>query len=128
MEVYEINRLVGEKVLQWEWRESLDSWVSKIGEGHVYVVADHTFSPATKVQDAWVVVNKLNEMGFRTLIKTCGKHTKGVIEGTAQEGDWLVNTMNENLDFKVTYPVYAKSAPLAICLSALKAVGCELSA
>lgn len=128
MEVYEINRLVGEKVLQWEWRASLDSWVSKIGEGNVYVVADHTFSPATKVQDAWVVVNKLNEMGYRTLIKTCGKHTKGVIEGIVKEGDWLVNTMDENLDFRVIYPVYAKSAPLAICLSALKAVGCELSA
>lgn len=107
MDYREIDNLVCEEVMNWEYRESLSSWVDKLGEV-AYIVADYTFSPSTSITDAWVVVNRFKNIeiiksphGYSACIRIDGNHS-------------YRTELNA-------------SAQLAICFVTLKASGVEIT-
>jgi hypothetical protein len=107
MNLREIDRLVAEKVMGWEPEEI---------EGSVYLsgyvlykreepphIPDYQFKPSTNIQDAWLVVEKF----------PCLQLTK-LAENRYTCRFYLGDT------------AYAETAPLAICLAALKSVRVEV--
>lgn len=70
--------------------------------------------PSTEIQYAWEVVRKMQLKGFHS------SHTD-LSEDSGQEWwSWHFTKGNDS------YSAQAESAPMAICLAALKAVGVEL--
>lgn len=67
------------------------------------------FSPSTSIADAWEVVNEMN--GPRGFYARSASHP--------QSGEWMVTFKKCGLRFDSA----EKTAPLAICLAALRAVG-----
>lgn len=82
---------------------------------------DNSFSPSTSIADAWLVVEKIKEMNPHFV------HTRFSLqwlEETAERpAQWAVGWM-EYEDLVVS--AREATAPLAICLAALKAVGVDL--
>lgn len=100
----ELDRLVGEKVMNYDY----DKFMREVGE-HIH------FYPSTNIADAWLVVEKLkNDIhwfgidmfkdGYRCIFRVRNKPI---------DEDWVES--------------FAPSAPLAICLAALKVVGAEVN-
>jgi hypothetical protein len=67
------------------------------------------FSPSTSISDAWEVVEKLGEEFDFNLVKIKGKNSMYMAE--FYDGDKFVSSY------------FADTAPLAVCLSALRTVG-----
>jgi Phage ABA sandwich domain len=96
MNLREIDRLVAEKVMGWE--------AGKYAYG--------SWFPTTNIADAWKVVEKLSKDGFEFQV-------------------WREKNGKYNVEFaKDFFYVFgfaeSETAPLAICLAALKAVGVEV--
>jgi hypothetical protein len=108
MDNQEINRLIAEKVMGYELvyneKFELNGW--KMGEKSWA----GSFIPSASIEDAWKVVEKLREDHIQLHI-------------VCHSGSYVVHTSlanNEVLEIK------SETAPEAICLAALKAVGCEV--
>ncbi|UAT29475.1 hypothetical protein K7T73_12780 [Bacillus badius] len=113
----EIDRLVAEKVMGWEPNLDDDgtvlSYDTEFGNLFFYDDNENDWSPSVNIQDAWKVVDEMRanrEFRFE-----------------------LVTTESFSLNYKCRFrlddvfvKVVSKSAPLAICLAALKAVGVEV--
>jgi hypothetical protein len=71
------------------------------------------FSPSTSIIDAWEVVERA-----------------GLVVGKTDEGEWMAvhSTLDREFEywFDAEEGVVASTAPLAICLAALRAVGVEV--
>ena len=122
----DLDRLVAEKVMGWHrtphtivWWNADGTQVGKLADVLV-VPTDNIepWSPSTTIADAWDVVEKLYEQGIGINIL---KHTPDDRYTT----DWVVWLRLPS--FMTGTPrddsVSAPTAPLAICLAALKAVG-----
>lgn len=112
MKPYEINKLVAEKVMGWEYDHETDTFIiSRNEEGINYLDAnplgDHYFSPTTNHKDALQVAEKF-------IAYDICKRPDG----------YSANVVYKRVDGWV----YAsgESASMAICLAALKAVGVEV--
>ncbi len=100
-----LDALVAEKVMAWKPRR-----VKRIGYGqHDDQFVYYTNSPrpkySTEISAAWMVFEKLG----RAVISTCGYGTH----------PWVVTYWEGGVDFHCA----GTTAPHAICLAALKAVG-----
>ncbi|RBW69679.1 BC1872 family protein [Bacillus taeanensis] len=108
MDNQEINRLIAEKVMGYELvyneKFELNGW--KMGEKSWA----GSFIPSASIEDAWKVVEKLREDQIKMDI-VCQPENYVVYVSSAN---------NESLEIK------SKTAPEAICLAALKAVGYEM--
>jgi hypothetical protein len=107
MDFRDLDNLVCEKVMNWEYRESLSSWVDKLGDA-AYIVADYTFSPSTRISDAWTIVNKFKSI---EIIKSPHGYSASI---QVDENHLYRSDLNA-------------SAQLAICLVTLKASGVEIT-
>lgn len=122
----EIDRLVAEKVMGWKlkkrWPDIL-VWENIEGEDRAADEATERYSvfegfrPSTDISDAWEVVEKMK-------IKTAFS-----IRDVWDENDnpaYLANFSSYDGTREIDHTAYAETAPLAICLAALKAVWVEV--
>ena len=135
MNLREIDKLVAEKIMNWAERElsnndndlpcTAEYWVNVKDEK---VRPVNFFNPSTNIEDAWKVWNKLNQDGFRVLLKNVGRRTSGFPD-LASLDDYFCNVVTEDEEGDITtrFPTYAKTAPLSICLAGLKAVGVDVN-
>jgi hypothetical protein len=109
MNLREIDRLVAEKVMGWEVPYEYDD----IGiMAYTIKTGAFAFSPTTNIADAWQVVEKFDKTDFRVVRNYRGNYSAGL--------------MYWNKDTMVKVEAKAETAPLAICLAALKSVGVEV--
>lgn len=101
----EIDTLVAEKVMK--WKKGADFIVLDNGYGVKFVVHDTLgeFSPASRIEDAWQVVEKFRKFDM--------SHAHDAFYVTVM---WKGNE----------YTAEGVTAPMAICKAALKAVGVEI--
>ena len=112
MNLREIDRLVAEKVMDWVQGEyAKDKWYyKKNGQIHGMAKFVKDWNPSTNIADAWQVAEKLMKNGlFFNVLKWI-------------DGDFVARFENH----KVSVKAEAETAPLAICLAALKSVGVEV--
>ena len=119
----DIDREVAEKVMGWNPNEDGD-WDTP--DGHWCGYYEHEWHPSTSISDAWQVVEKLNKQGI--VISLMDQH--GYDEEKNNYRMWRVGFMDEKAHEQnksreqVWFEVEeADTAPLAICMAALKAVG-----
>jgi hypothetical protein len=111
MNLREINWFVAEKVMNWH------VWENEDGELMVtkgYGCYSHCPSFSTNIADAWQVVEKLyKDKGLRMFV---GLDFPPLYMARLKDdkGDWI------------GHGTEAETAPLAICLAALKAVGVNI--
>lgn len=110
----ELDTLVAEKVMGFQRHKTEPYWVTPSGD---YL---HTFKPSTDIAAAWSVVEKLNYSGDKYtrdffLQKEC-------IELSPRRWQWFAWFRKDSADQGIEYSAEADTAPLAICLAALKAV------
>lgn len=98
----EIDRLIAEKVMGWEFSEGC--WVTEFGP---LDDRDGEWTPSTFLYDAWAVVGKFEDVRL--------ERNKSLTPSVR------VDVWNPT---KVT--AFADTVPRAICLAALKAVGVEV--
>lgn len=98
----EIDRLVAEKIMGWEVRFFANiNVIEAYTEYEETVIIGEDFSPTTDIQDAWLVVEKLEEKQIVSL--------------------WWIMQRIRNKGINS-----AKQIPYHICLAALKAVDVEV--
>jgi len=112
----ELDALVAEKVMGWKAENnkncSPNTWFDSryvTDEHHGY---DQEWSPSRSISDAWEVVEKMN--------KDVGLFDIGFLGEAAREERYKWNA-----EFGESGDVYAATAPLAICLTALQIVDME---
>lgn len=97
----ELDGLIAEKVMG--WKEDKYRGVMGWLDGHIF---HSSFKPSTNIEDAWKVLEKLIQLGAEINVG-----------------------FYEQWDCSIDYPigcnwlVQTETAPLAICLAALEAVG-----
>lgn len=88
------------------------------------------FKPAENMESAFLVINEMSKLGYRFLLKQCSKNCGIVARGQAQEGDYFCNMIQDSDDIygqsKSTSIYTAFTPALAVCLSALQALGIKL--
>ena len=113
MDTREIDRLIIEKVMSWreEFSDGDYDYFLIDDENIVVYSNEKRFSPSTSIQDAWMVIEKLREQGIFSSIRMHddGTYEVSMHEFYDQDYQWLA------------LRVLDRSAPLAICLAALKA-------
>lgn len=108
----ELDALVAEKVMGWKLSNATDGteyWDNGKFCGGIW---PKEWNPSTNIADAWNVVEKMKSKDYLFSLKNIVKGTF-----TFSLTDWGGNCS--------TYAAEAETAPLAICLAALKAVGVE---
>lgn len=98
----EMDTLVAQEVMGWHCWNTEQGPCYKTADGQ-YVRGAHTWSPSTSIADAWEVVEFL--IGIRKLLSI-----------HPHMFEW-------SCEWAGGHHAYAKTAPLAICRAALKAVG-----
>lgn len=121
----ELDALVAEKVMGWTYQESSFLGVSKFWRiGPKGVIEIEEWRPSTKIASAWAVVEKLKEFISEKDLAPDLFHVNFRIE---YNGDnwWAGFTEREPEGVASFGPItgIGESAPHAICLAALKAVG-----
>lgn len=103
----ELDILVANKVFGWEYDEFLEMFYTKHELGSV--PRSSNFRPSTNIADAWKVLEKLIQLGAEINV------------GFYKQWDC-------SIDYPIgcNWLVQAETAPLAICLAALKALGVEV--
>ncbi|MGG3879602.1 BC1872 family protein [Bacillus smithii] len=124
MNLREIDLLIAEKVMGWKLRKYFeddcyitDEWVTDIQDkfnNSVIVIDVDKFNPSTDIRDAWLILQKADDF----VVNKATEGSLGVRSGLAETGD--IHCM-----YNGTH-AYAKTAPLAICSAALKAVGVDV--
>ncbi|MED5050605.1 hypothetical protein P9850_01810 [Anoxybacillus rupiensis] len=120
MNLREIDRLVAEKVMGWEPVYDDGDLVSFVTEFGTLFFSDDDeceWSPTIDIADAWKVVEKLRESKKFTLHDVLDKNDNKVYYA---QFHWIEMRYVEYVG------AHANTAPLAICLAALKAVGFEV--
>lgn len=118
MDTDAINRMVAEKIFGWTWSRDHATPCWRVSPEDPYFreydLSRHVPEFATSIADAWPVVEKMRERGGNLFCLTL----------MCPESDgqrWLCVAHDASSGS-------APTAPLAICLAALKAVGCEVPA
>ena len=112
----ELDALIAEKVMGWIRASDIgidgiidsDTWFLSIGNGKWKQVGRTGFCPSTRIADAWLVVEKMQESGY------CVKLFFDMVA-------WSVSFMHIDGDEK-HYADWKNSIETQICLAALKAV------
>lgn len=106
----ELDKLIAEKVMGWSDLYGDGSYlVPAQGDKEQYMLREG-FNPSTNIEDAWKVVEKLDLLGGdRRLIKRRGVYE---ITDISQQGHGYRECIGSG-----------KTAPHAICLAALRAIG-----
>lgn len=115
----EIDALIAEKVMGWQNSNSLDvedRTYTKDGE-HVMYVDD--FRPTESISDAWIVVERFAKDGKSLRVEYNSNFNEWICSNQSDESIPLNGWSFEDELFSQ----YQATAPLAICLVALKAVG-----
>ena len=114
----ELDALVAEKVMGWEQRHP-KHWAECAGTGGLgdsfeYRRSQAEWSPSTSIADAWEVVENIKHPHRRSVFVgfDCAILTEGPYQCCVNEPDGLC-----------VASAWADTAPHAICLAALKAVG-----
>jgi hypothetical protein len=109
----ELDALIAEKVMGWEYRDNFYSWGELVTPAHWIKdngwTTDKTPNYSESIADAWLVVEKLRGLGTVDLMDDDGKR-------------WISLIIPK---FKAHVRAQAETAPLAICKAALKACGVE---
>ncbi|WP_199425796.1 BC1872 family protein [Thermaerobacillus caldiproteolyticus] len=116
MNLREIDRLVAEHVMGWEPVYDDGDLISFVTEFGILFFSDddeREWSPTIDIADAWQVVEKLIDEGYDINVYNHNKEFN--VEINIEEDDKHLWFYGE-----------ADSAPLAICLAALKAVGVNI--
>lgn len=116
----EIDRLIAEKIMGWNIREVSDGvkWIQ--AEGYELYFSDDIYRewmPSEDMSDAWLVVEKLRERKIFTIYDAWDEKDEKIFCANFQYNDTY---------HVVDYSAYADTAPMAICLAALKVVGVEV--
>ena len=113
----EIDRLVAEKVMGWTHLPNQAEFWYPPGVHPLSNIYGHTVpSYSTSISDAWLVVERMREMGYNF-------HASVSAEGSKVAATFLAS--NDPL------PVSRwtlDSMPMSICLAALRSLGVEVSA
>ncbi len=112
----EIDRLIAEKVMEWEVIEYKNINTTVIDDGEFpYEIEE--FKPSKDMADAWEVVEKLRK--FRAF---------SIHDAWDEEDNLIYSARFLYADgaHVIEYQAYDKTAPLAICKAALKSVGVEV--
>ncbi|MFS0591750.1 hypothetical protein AB1L05_09120 [Cytobacillus horneckiae] len=111
MDERKIDSLIAEKIMNWKVYKykNIDTCEAIDEEGNIVIVGKE-FSPSTKIQDAWMVAEKLPYDVKVTKYKDLEPKYQGLV------------FIPDNVQM-----VFADTAPMAICLAALKAVGVEVN-
>ena len=115
---YELDEQVALKVMGWHKGDHGWKWRTEDNSPTYYDITDSLildsdpWHPSTDIAQAWKVVEKLGELGFSTMIQFDRGDVNGDVAGSITK-----SFLSVHAPF-VTGP----SAPLAICLAALKAV------
>jgi hypothetical protein len=112
MDNREIDKLIAEKVMGW-CQDPFGNWINPNGE---FCHADGMFIPTEDISAAWEVVEQLAQMGHDVKINRL-IHWNTDYECLIGKDNWV------DMDYKY---VGSDTAPMAICLAALKAVGVEV--
>ncbi|ONK21212.1 hypothetical protein BLX87_23065 [Bacillus sp. VT-16-64] len=116
MDLIEIDRLIAEKVMGWEFYEDGESWTTENGDHLFFSACDaNEWAPSSDISDAWLVVEKLKNK--KTYLNICPEKERCTVD------TWYEDDNGYYLPYT---SVEAKTAPLAICLAALKSVGVEV--
>jgi len=117
----ELDALIAEKVMGWtpcyHDDDVVVAWRDENGYEKFFTdptQSDNEWSPSTDMNDAWVVVERLRESKTFSLHDIWDEEDIIMFNATFQHNDTY---------HVVNYESYANTAPLAICLASLKAVG-----
>lgn len=102
-----MDRLIAEKVMGWHARGFDGKWHDWY-DGYEFVIGWSRWHPSSCIFQAWQVVERLRDLGH--FLNVCQRQTVCWAEIETYDGDLIDR-------FK------ADTAPLAICLAALRAVG-----
>ncbi|EOO44242.1 MULTISPECIES: BC1872 family protein [Bacillus] len=112
-----IDKVIAERVMGWNHN----------GEYHTYYVAGSNleFSPSTDMNHTLLVMEKLKELGFSTLLRDCSNEDCGIVKSKeATRDDYYCSISTGSIySEKFRFKSIAKTPQMAVCLSALKAVG-----
>lgn len=110
----EIDALIAEHVMGWAYRELHDVWIPQEIEGEILdnILADE-WRPSEDIGDAWEVIEALKYLWFQVGRENC----------LGERYD--VHCYNHP-DMTDKVSAFADTAPMAICLAALKAKGISL--
>lgn len=120
MNLREIDRLVAERVMGWEEFEDSSGynwWTLKEDDKTKIICSVRCFEPSTDIRDAFRVVEKLRERKIFSLYDAWDEDDNKIFCAVFEYNDTY---------HVVDYTGYADTAPLAICLAALKAVGVNI--
>ena len=106
MDNRKIDRLIAEEIFGWDTHhyENINV-ISAFTEEEIINIPDD-FCPSERIKDAWLVVEKFD---YHKVEKDAGHY--------------YVQLANQDTKF---FPGDGETAPLAICLAALKSVGVEI--
>ncbi|PGO29195.1 hypothetical protein CN984_12170 [Bacillus cereus] len=90
-----------------------------------YIAEGEEFSPSTNMNHTLLVIERLKGLGFSTLLRDCANEDCGLVRsGQATRKDYYCNVSHGSVySEKLRYKSVASTAQMAVCLSALKAVG-----
>lgn len=113
----EMDALVARKVMGWKLKETFNGGRAvEIWEGDPKARWGRIiqgFQPSQRIPDAWEIVEKLYSEKKWGINVRSDHVNKG----------WIIDSYK--LDLKGQFEVFAKTAPMAICLAGLKIVGIE---
>lgn len=128
----QVDVLVAEKIMGWFLNISTGERVWTDGTGQYVAHVDPNaptgfkFTPSTDIQDAWKVIEKLQEnqlgVAITSGIEEPSKSWKYVVEIHDYKIEAIYVEETENV---VGFCLH-ESAPMAICLAALKSIGVDL--
>jgi Phage ABA sandwich domain len=104
-----IDRLVAQKIMEWEFDEDHSCWITEFGNLSFIDEVDSEWNPSSDIQDAWWVIEKF----FKVDIET-GHGAKEHLVTIRDEAGWTI-----------AYH-YAQTVSEAICYAALKARGINI--
>ncbi|MGB3568429.1 MAG: hypothetical protein WBA30_14905 [Priestia megaterium] len=113
METKEIDALIAEKVMGWSVARFENINVTEAYTESCTLIIGEDFSPSTKIQTAWLVVEELKQQGFYSF------HTDLSLDSGQEWWSWHFSKGVNN------YGSQQETAPLAICMAALKAFNIE---
>lgn len=120
----ELDALVAEHVMGWRCEEAAsgDRWIDPVGGTHwtwteASMLAGICFRPSTRIGNAWQVVGRMRELGWRVQIRATD-----AVEVIVSRGGPFVSP---GPDYEA-YEADEEDAPLAITLASLRALGVEI--
>lgn len=110
MDNREINILVATHVMDWHNKENMgDAWFRENG----FYETGHSWSPTTRIEDAWRVTEKMRSDGWEFAIYS---------KDSSRKYQWDVRIFNGDKRAMA----FGETFQEAICLAALSAVGVEV--